>query len=470
MRCPRCHTECPEESVFCVACGHALAHSAAGNAAVPLRQARPSSRRWLRLALAVLGCAALVLLAAGALWLVKLRAPRPSVRLALLQTQDNRVSLLLATAGQTETVQAFGGADDIHYLTLAGQERATPFLAGGRGLLFVATEGLTTSLYRLDTGAETPTVVITHSGDIRGTFSSDGQLLLLHTREQDGQSRAVLLDGQGKKAPQTVGVGDTVEFALSPRKDTLWIRTTRSGRSRLDLVDAKGNTLTVLADDAPQAWAAYSPDGKRLLLWTPGITQSLGSLSLVDTGHPQQRQALLAVNARCGGFVDGGRSVWLDRVDPQGQSLLLLELSSQRAVEVANGVTRLQVHSGQGRNVFFEVESGGYIDLYAVQAHGRRLRFCARGVLPGSVAITPDADSTAFLLADGNAWTLMLYDQQAAPLSNRAGSTAPDFSADGDWIAFEETSSGTSTLWTSRRDGSKRRMVAPGGDAAVWSR
>jgi Tol biopolymer transport system component len=420
-------------------------------------------------ALAVFGFVALVMLATAVLMFIRARAPSPAEHLAYLVKTDNQVSLWLTTIGHTETMQVFA-ADDIHYLTLAGEERPTPFVAGEKGLLFVAREGYTTSLYRMDTGAEAPTLVMSHSGDIDGTFSPDGGLLLLHAREEGGQSRAFLLDGSGSKPAQTVGLGDAVEFALSPSRDTLWVKMSRSGQTRLDLVDGKGQTLAVLAENDAQAWTTYSPDEKRLLLWTAGVTEPLGALSLVETSRPQQRQVLLVVNAQGGGFVDGGRSVWVDRVDTRGHSLLLMDLSTQSVVEVANGATALQVYSGPGNTLFFVAESGGHNDLYAVEASGSRLRFCARDVSPVSVAITPDAVSAAFAVPSEGSWTLNLFDGQAVALTNRTSPTAPDFSADGKWLAFQETSGGESALWVSRRDRSERRLVAGGGYAAVWSR
>jgi hypothetical protein len=471
MRCPRCGTLYPADCVFCVECGATLVVAIGpGGAQSADRVPVPRQRRGRGPALAAVLLVALAALGLGALWWLRARAPSSPGRLAYIVQSDSRSALWLATVESSAALRAFGGADEIRYLHVAGERHDTPFLPRSQDLVFVARSGDVTSVYRLKAGTSSPDLLFKDTGDVQGAVSADGRALLVRTRRGADPYRLLWIDTTGGRAPQLVAEAPDVQYELSPRADLVLVRVARDGQTHLDLVGRQGQTAATLANGDAAAWATFSPDGGRLLCWTAGVTQPLGSLALLEAAHPERRQELLTINAAQGGFLDGGRSVWVETAGDPGRSLLLLDVASGRSVQVAVGWGEQGDLAVQGSRLYFAVQAGASRDLYAVDADSSHLRFLARGVIP--VTLQAAAVGSALVWAEGQEqqWTLHLQANGSLRLGLTRPGARPGFSRDGRWIAFEQASGDGNAVWLCQTDGSQRRLVAQSAYAPVWSR
>jgi len=470
MRCPRCGRLYPADCAFCVDCGVALVIATDQGSRQSLEAAPVPRRRRGRWLAATALLFALVALGLGMLWWLRGRAPSSPGRLAYIVQSDSQNTLWLATVENTATLRAFGGADEIRYLHVSGGRYDTPFLPSSQNLVFVATRDDMTSVYRLKAGSSSPDVLFEDASNVQGTISADGSTLLLLTRRGTEPFRLLWIDTMGARPPQLLAEAPDVQYELSPRDGLALVRVERGGQTHLDLVSRQGWTVATLASGTAPAWATFSSDGGRLLCWTGGVTQSLGSLTLLEAAHPDRRQELLTINAHQGGFLDDSRSVWIEASGDPVMSLLLLDVASGRSVQVAAGWTERGDFVAQGRRLVFTVRAGASYDLYAVDADGSHLRFLARGVIPFSLQATAAGSALVWAEGEDQQWTLLLQAESRLRLGLTRSGARPAFSKDGRWIAFEEASADGIRVWLCQVDGGHRRLVAQNAYAPAWSR
>ena len=176
---------------------------------------------------------------------------------------------------------------------------------------------------------------------------------------------------------------------------------------------------------------------------------------------------------------DGSRVV----ADTQQQRILLLDSRGTRTLVTLNShFGPFPTWSADGRHVYFTAEANGVFGISAIATDGsgsqRTLVTFAKGQ-PGAafLAASPDGKYLAYAALD-SAGKLSLYTleltQGSKPrpfLSPGADGSAPAFSPDGKWLAFESTQSGKNEVYITPYPGggAQYQVSTNGGERPVWS-
>jgi|SRR5215472_6834432 len=176
---------------------------------------------------------------------------------------------------------------------------------------------------------------------------------------------------------------------------------------------------------------------------------------------------------------DGSRVV----ADTQQQRILLLDSRGTRTlVTLSSHFGPFPTWSGDGRYVYFTAQASGAYGIFAIATDGsgaqQTLVTFSKGQ-PGAVFLTasPDGKYLAYAALDSSG-KLTLYSlelsQGAKPrsfLPPTADGSAPAFSPDGKWLAYESTQSGRNEVYITPfpEGGAQYQISTNGGERPAWS-
>jgi Tol biopolymer transport system component len=176
---------------------------------------------------------------------------------------------------------------------------------------------------------------------------------------------------------------------------------------------------------------------------------------------------------------DGSRVV----ADTQQQRMLLLDSRGTRTLTtLSSHFGPFPTWSADGRYVYFTAEASGAYGIFAIATDGsgtQRTLVTFSKEQPGAVflAASPDGNYLAYAALDSSGkltlYTLELT-QHAKPhsfLPPTSNGSAPAFSPDGTWLAYESTQSGRNEVYITPfpEGGAQYQVSTNGGERPAWS-
>ena len=180
---------------------------------------------------------------------------------------------------------------------------------------------------------------------------------------------------------------------------------------------------------------------------------------------------------------DGSR-VLADAERPRESSLLVLDARGTRTLMTfPTGTGGYSTWSADGRQVYFTSNANGPWNIYAKDADGsgesrQIVTFDKVHHTPSFLAASPDGKFLAFAdwgaTAHMDVYTVALTGE-AKPrsfLHSAGDNTAPAFSPDGKWLAYESTQSGRNEVYVTPfpAGGAQYQVSTNGGERPVWRR
>jgi eukaryotic-like serine/threonine-protein kinase len=227
------------------------------------------------------------------------------------------------------------------------------------------------------------------------------------------------------------------EFATSTEGKLVYMAGDAPNGTQLVWYDRNGKVLGTLGENDHYKNVAISRDGSQVVADTTGMKE--GNIRILDARGTRTLVTL--------GNGDGGSPAW----------------------------------SPDGRQIYFTSNTNGPKDIYVKAADGSGeekpvLNFDKNQYGALFLAVSPDGKSLAFELIDrvtgGDIYTLALGgDGKPQPfLHSVANETAPSFSPDGKWLAYESNRSGRNEVYISPSlaGGAQYQVSTSGGERPVW--
>jgi Tol biopolymer transport system component len=214
--------------------------------------------------------------------------------------------------------------------------------------------------------------------------------------------------------------------------------------------------------------AGDAPNGTQLV-WYDRNGKVLGTLG--ENGHYKN----VAISR------DGSRVV-ADTTGMKESKIRILDARGSRTLTIlGNGDGGSPAWSPDGRQIYFTSNANGPKDIYVKAADGSGeekevLKFDKSQYGALFLTVSPDGKSLAFEIIDrltgGDIYTLALGgDSKPQPfLHSVANESAPTFSPDGKWLAYESTRSGRNEVYISSfpAGGAQYQVSTSGGERPVW--
>lgn len=357
--------------------------------------------------------------------------------------------------------------------------------------LVAALGGLSFALYqfgvpllRQNSGAEPKIVAVTSFPgiEIHSAFSPDGNQMAFvwEGPQEDNADVYVKLVDAGEQLRLTTNPAPDLNPVWSP--DGRFIAFTRTGKeSGVYLVPALGGAERKLADIFPSRTArilslSYAPDGKTLAVADKESAADPFSIFLLSTETGEKRKLTFPV---------GPVGDETPAFSPDGQSLafarsLAISTTDIYLVSVAGGeprrITTINTEiqglswTADGRNLVFGSRNDQQIRLlWKVAVTGgtpERLPVFAQGLTQPTVSRQGNRLAWTQSHEDLNLWRMEINPatkQAGAPIKLIASSlmeAGPQYSLDGQKIAFSSLRSGRSEIWVSDRNGENLVAIA----------
>jgi Tol biopolymer transport system component len=227
------------------------------------------------------------------------------------------------------------------------------------------------------------------------------------------------------------------EFSTSAEGKLVYMAGDAPTGTQLVWYDRNGKVLGTLGENDQYKNVAISPDGSRVVADSVGIKQT--KIRILDARGTRTLMTL--------GSNDGGYPAW----------------------------------SADGRQVYFTSIANGSQDIHVRAADGSGeekevLRFDKNQYGALFLTLSPDGKSLAFEIIDratgGDIYTLALGGEgKPQPfLHSAANETAPAFSPDGRWLAYESDASGRKEVYITPfpTGGAQYQVSTNGGERPVW--
>lgn len=248
--------------------------------------------------------------------------------------------------------------------------------------------------------------------------------------------------------------------AWSPDGTRLACRGRGRGQTAFYLIDPLDGHMQPVEDAAYESGIAWSPDGTRLAYLIAGQQDGIGIIDLA-TGA-RVRIPAAGFSARPVWSPDGTRLAFGSTQD--GLIVARADGSERRAVGVGINTIAPPVWVPDGAAIIFQDGSPGSMqNLNRVDLETGAITRLTAGPYNGRPVLSPDGGRLAYIRLTEAGYELVvgdLADGSTRVISRRANTyTTANWSADGQWIAFDSWGEGASGIYIVRADGTDERRV-----------
>jgi Tol biopolymer transport system component len=229
----------------------------------------------------------------------------------------------------------------------------------------------------------------------------------------------------------------------------------------------------------------YAPDGKSLAIVDKGSPREPASIFLVSLGNSERRKLTSPPNGTTGDYYpafspDGKQLAFARAISFSATDLYVLPLQGQVPRRLTfDGLTiEGLTWTPDSREIVFSSRRGGSVNsLWRITANGGRPeRVSTVGEDVVSPAVSAGSKRLAYtrVLDDMNIWSLTLdadgRETARAPLiASTFRDSDPDFSPDGEKIAFTSGRAGSFGIWVCNSDGTNPKVLFDGGPYVTGS-
>lgn len=322
------------------------------------------------------------------------------------------------------------------------------------------------------------------SYEISPSFAPDGtRVAFAWDRDQEGQYDIYVRPATGGASLRLTSNGESSNPAWSPDGTQIAFVKRNAG---VFLISSQGGAERKVSDSSLQSSVAWMPDGKSLALSERASDQGPYRVVLASLASGERRPLTAPAPGTLGDQAPA--------ISPDGKNLCFVRwlaasgASDLYVMPVAGGAPRRLTSDGvwiyspvwtpDGREIVFSSNRSGGQNLWRIPvASGKpkRLDFVQGEVRSAAFAtLGPDqsvrmAYSTSVF--DDNVWRLDLADgSKAKPVvASISRDWSPQFSPDGNRLAFSSDRSGSFEIWVSRADGSLPVQLTSFGGGVVES-